>query len=1079
MSDQILIQGKRTAEKLAQVKVTPTLIIGIGGTGGEVLLRVRKRFFEKYGQLENFPIVNYLWIDTDLTEKDVGARLFAEQVKFSQGEKIMATIADTARITNDLNQYPHIKAWFYEGLNKLGTMTEGAGQIRAYSRLGFFEHYQEIRQAIQKAGERIRNVENMKLMLDRHGMEVEGSNRFNVYVVCSIAGGTGSGMFLDAAFLVKDLFAGQPFTSVGFLVMPRLFGSEVPRIFANSYAALKELEHYSYENRFNVEWPDRLPRQIAPPVFNYCYTIDSMNAAGKTVDNNSKALIFNMLADNIFKDFSQGEFAGYKRGVRVNLDQFLVDEFAFKHLNEDGRTIIDQKFMCRYSSVGLASVTVPLDRIKLACAYKLAVDVVESWGNLSGSGYNAGAITQYVLDNFLPAANLYEGTATRQGVTEQRHDILKPLVDDGSGQSRSIDSFISKWATEVVRQAQDGVHAQKRQSLKQFLTAAVEAELVKFEAENKSPDPQQWGDYARVIHFNKKQLVKQAGQSIEREIGRVINQFHQNVGYAIDLLKQVSFVLTDKAHNYRAKFAAEEEELGRRAERSNKLLNNLLAEIAVHERRSNWDGRKAIIIRYDLSRFEKLAQEHLKNLLHKRVRSAAINLIDELVSFIGVIDRLDSGQVRVDGLIGKLYTLGGDLLSLKKSLTAKFDYFAELPVQELSLLLYSRDDIDRKYYAKYLGEGATATKKVADVGDQILQRLRVTVMELPQKIASEGQANVEEQIVELTRTVFNDIGRDFDVVEALWDKFKRVEDRESQLRLVYDNSKFWLHGGGQQRGFRLTNERNRMLIGLPERSDPTNTSELKRLLTNKIPPPGDPTPSIFSVPDSSEIVFYSEVGGIPINFGDEITNMKLHYQNLYLSEELHIDRFETKFQDIVVLDDRGRRVLEEAHECFLVGVMLDCIQVVTDGRRVLYQYIETIGLNEQRRMLGVEPKALLELQRDSRVRDHLLSFARSRREYVMKYPVLCMQYYALLSWYYKQVYPEHEIVGPDGASYFEQSTMCRTIVKELSLIERYTAQNSDIREFQQQARGYLAALDRFTRQLPDGKRAMVFGQSAV
>src|SRR5205085_5323310 len=69
-----------------------------------------------------------------------------------------------------------------------------------------------------------------------------------------------------------------------------------------------------------------------------------------------------------------------------------------------------------------------------------------------------------------------------------------------------------------------------------------------------------------------------------------------------------------------------------------------------------------------------------------------------------------------------------------------------------------------------------------------------------------------------------------------------------------------------------------------------------------------------------------EVGGIPVNFADEIMNMKLHYQNLYLVEELHIDRFETKFKDIVVLDDRGRKNLEEAHECFLVGVMLDCIQ---------------------------------------------------------------------------------------------------------------------------------------------------------
>lgn len=1073
MSDQILIQGKRTADKLTQVKVTPTLIIGLGGTGGDVLLRIRKRFFEKYGPLENFPIVNYLWVDTDLTEKDVGARLFADQVKFSQAEKVMATIADTARITGDLNQYPHIKNWFYEGLNKLGTMTEGAGQIRAYSRLGFFEHYHTIRQAVQKAGERIRNVENMKLMLDRHGMEVEGSNRFNVYIVCSIAGGTGSGTFLDMAFLVKDMFAGQPVTSVGFLVLPRLFGTEVPRVFANSYAALKELEYYSYEHSFNVEWPDRMQRDIAPPVFNYCYLIDNMNMSGKTVDSNSKTLLFNMLADNIFKDFSQGEFAGYKRGVRVNLDQFLVDEYAFKHLGDDGRTIIDQKFICRYSSVGLASVTVPLDRIKLACAYRLAAEVVDQWGNLSGGSYNAGTITQYVLDNFLPAANLYEGTATRQGMSEQRHDFLKPLVDDGSGQSRSLDSLITSWAGEIARQAQDGVPQQKRQGLKQFFSAAIETELVKLEAENKTPDPQQWGDYARIIHFNREQLLAQAQQSIEREIGRVINQQNQSVGYAINVLNQVAFVLSDKAHNYRARFLADADELGRRIERSNKALNNLLAEVATHERRSNWDGRKAIIIRYDITRFERLAQEHLKNLIHRRVRMAAAQVADELVKFIGSVNTLDSGQVRADGLVGRLYTLGSDLLNLKKGLMAKYDYFADAPAQELSLMLYSHEDIEKKFYPKYLGTGAGAAKKVADVGTQILQNLKVTVMELPRKVAGEGLASVEEQIVVLTRSVFADLGRDFNVVEALWDKFKRIEDREAQLRLIYDNARFWLHGGGQQRSFRLTNERNRLLIGVPESGDPNNIAELKRLLINKIPMPGDPTPSIFSLPDSSEIVFYNEVGGIPINFADEILNMRLHYQNLNLVEELHINRYETKFQDIVVLDDQGRRIMEEAHECFLVGVMLDCIQAVSDNRRVLYQYTETIGLNEQRRMLGVEAKALLELQRDQRVRERLLYQARTRRDWIKQSPNHLLQYYALLSWYYSNIYAEKEIIGPDGASYSEQSTMCRTIVKELSLLERQVSQTVNVRVFQQRARVQLDLLDEFTRRLPDGKRAMI------
>src|SRR5882724_7983018 len=161
MSEQVIIKGKVKAKEFQQAPVKPTIIIGIGGSGGDVLLRIRKRFFEKYGSLSQFPIVSYLWIDTDATEKDVGAGVFAEDISFGSAEKIMATMNDTTRVTNDLNQYPHIKRWFYPGLNKKGTMTEGAGQIRAYSRLGFYEHYTEIRNAIVNAGAQVTNVENI------------------------------------------------------------------------------------------------------------------------------------------------------------------------------------------------------------------------------------------------------------------------------------------------------------------------------------------------------------------------------------------------------------------------------------------------------------------------------------------------------------------------------------------------------------------------------------------------------------------------------------------------------------------------------------------------------------------------------------------------------------------------------------------------------------------------------------------------------------------------------------------------------------------------------------------------------
>ena len=68
-------------------QLSPTLIIGLGGTGGDILLRIRKKFFEKFGSVDEFPIVSYLWFDTDKNYKDVGAKQFARKVDFSRNRR--------------------------------------------------------------------------------------------------------------------------------------------------------------------------------------------------------------------------------------------------------------------------------------------------------------------------------------------------------------------------------------------------------------------------------------------------------------------------------------------------------------------------------------------------------------------------------------------------------------------------------------------------------------------------------------------------------------------------------------------------------------------------------------------------------------------------------------------------------------------------------------------------------------------------------------------------------------------------------------------------------------------------------
>lgn len=1079
MSDQIIIRGQAEVKPLQEAPVKPTLIIGVGGSGGDILLRIRKRFFEKYGALSQFPIVSYLWLDTDATEKNIGAGIFTENISFAPSEKLMTTVADTTVYTNDLNQYPHIKQWFYPGLTKLKTMTEGAGQIRAYSRLGFFAHYAQIKNAITHASGVVRNIENVKLAREKHHIETNIAD-LQVFVVFSLAGGTGSGMFLDLAFLIKEIFRGNALTTVGCILMPGLFNPNEDRVFANGYAALKELEHYSYEHDFEVEWPDGVTRVIPGPPFNYTYLIDRVNHDGNTVDFATREIIFNMIAENIFKDFTQGDFAGYKRGVRINLDQYLVDQFAFRHLNESSESIIDQKFITRYSSFGLASITVPADRIEHACAYKLGADVVDHWGSLSNADFNASRLTELVLTEMLPAIHLFEGNLPVKGMIEQRHEIQSALLDDGRNEGQKIQNLVIQAVGELARETREGVHRQMGQSLAQYLRAGVERELAKLRHDQQ--DEQKWGDYARAVHFNRVHLIEKSKSELYKEIGRIVNEQHQSVGYAIALLRQLIIVLRDENREYIPTFQRLLDKNVKETEELRHQLEGLYADTARHELRGNWDGRKNTILRYDILRFEELAARFLNSVLLQQVRQAAIDVCIKMCAYIGAADMSESGEMYTEGMIGDLYKLGGQLRELKRKLEEKYDHFKKPSSNELSLMLYSPDDIENNYLPKYLGVGERRTQHIQSVGDQILQELRTSVMDLPKVMyQSGGMEAIETQIRDLARRPFANLRKDFDVMETLWKKYPDEAEMESQVRFIYKKAKFWLHGGSRPRSYVLAPERHKIIVGVPQNSsDPSKLASFKALLSKRIVEPGDPTLSIQEIPDRSEIVFYSEVGGIPINWADPVAE----YRQKYLTkqgegEELHTDCREIKFSDLVVLDDRERSELEESHDCFLLGIIFGEIRPEKDSNgRVRYVWSEQIGLVGKERAipLGIEARAIAELISKKVTRTKLMSRNREHIDLIRKDVPLLARYNALLGWYFEEVYKEIPMLAMDGAEHREQSNMCRAVHKRIKEVEAFLGQHNGgatpTREFVELSKKLRNDIDAFAPLLADGKRAL-------
>jgi len=221
-----------------QGTISPAMFIGVGGSGSRIVDRIAGRA----ARLPNWesqlrPLTSFLSIDTNELDQHKLRHV-------PEGNRINIAAFDKARVIEHFrrSKEPQALQWLDRSYQPRPGFKPGAGQIRVESRLGFFYHSPEIRQRLQQI---------VKESL-RPGITWRQSNppKYNIYVFCTLAGGTGSGAFLSLAYMVDAVVREQnwqPRVIGNFLLstlMTEVVGTELhPDIHANTYAALKELEH--------------------------------------------------------------------------------------------------------------------------------------------------------------------------------------------------------------------------------------------------------------------------------------------------------------------------------------------------------------------------------------------------------------------------------------------------------------------------------------------------------------------------------------------------------------------------------------------------------------------------------------------------------------------------------------------------------------------------------------------------------------------------------------------------------------------------------------------------------------------
>lgn len=347
--------------------VRPTVFIGLGGTGMEVLLRLRRRILaerwngQQLESLADFPIAAFLHFDTD-SRATVQSGINPEEDPYLKlisldSDAIRANGFRPGRFQASIDNYPYLRDWLpSESLAQINT-DEGAAQIRAVSRLMFFDRIAAFDSEVRKRAAMVTANLNNRETLDRLGLAPD--KKLRAVVVAGLGGGTGAGAFIDAGLFLRAI-TGTEFGEVdAYLMLPSGFHSFGARTQANGFAALTELEHAMrkasppFVESWSASFRPSIDANRQRP-FSNVYLFDVANIESNR--SNRPEPIFEMMADSLFEDFGTSGFAERKRSARSNKAEAKAK--IFRPAAIDGDTSLRGfEFSSAYSSIGQARLT--------------------------------------------------------------------------------------------------------------------------------------------------------------------------------------------------------------------------------------------------------------------------------------------------------------------------------------------------------------------------------------------------------------------------------------------------------------------------------------------------------------------------------------------------------------------------------------------------------------------------------------------------------------------------------------------------------------------------------------------------
>lgn len=237
--------GIAPPEKTSDGVLFPALVVAVGQTGRRLLEAFKLVIRDRYGHPDKVPNVRFLYIDTDLEScPDAHAE---DPANLAAREVVPAKLNRPAHYLQR-DSLPPVDHWMPSGLlYKLARTPASANGVRAFGRLALFDNYRLVAQRLRQEIETFLTDEPL-VQADKQTKLGLRSNRPRAYILAGLAGGTGSGMFIDLAFLIRHELRQVGYLKpevVGlFFVPPADKTSARNASLGNTFAALEELYHF-------------------------------------------------------------------------------------------------------------------------------------------------------------------------------------------------------------------------------------------------------------------------------------------------------------------------------------------------------------------------------------------------------------------------------------------------------------------------------------------------------------------------------------------------------------------------------------------------------------------------------------------------------------------------------------------------------------------------------------------------------------------------------------------------------------------------------------------------------------------